>query len=439
MVVSGFGIEVFAEGSRATTYQTLREALNDVLATLRRSVGLPAGAASAAPKAAAPVATADKFPHRPKGIAATYRYPTQPPPFAIIIAPKCKVPYAVFRKEGASYKSIGGTPSADLLYVEGYLGVGEMDVSGYVRQHMYDGVLNSADRGTGVGPAQYMTGPYFAAIEQGEDCPGTFSRKKDSGKPQQKNYCYREPPATAAWQSMEDRGVAVEVDESKLPETIASMGTRTVKAPIADLFTADPYAFPLRRQDRQVTDLKPKKLKIAVEVDTDRLIEEATATSPKRGLIYGEVKSVSSKEVSGKVTGIPLSLNIVQEISRQTILDLGITLWIDPDHEDAILNPAVYTQRPAQPYVPTPAALAEVDFSTTDSDWVQKIVTFCSERYGLVTPREYVQSFIEAAAGNPTIKVAGAPKAQNPRLRRNPAEDKRTKATLAFLNDEGWD
>ena len=415
-----------------------------VSAQLGRPVPAAAPAAKAAPaKAAGPKGFVrqddpSKYPRRPAGAAGR----TSSPYRFTLISPTCLAPVAFHcRGDHVSDRTYGVSPQNDREYCISYQ-EGVRDLNGLIRQHMSPGISNEyTDKGKGLGQAQYFSGPLMTATYD-PSCPGVYSLKVPGPNVSSDMYCYRTAQANAAWQRMENKGLLAVVDE-RIPKTIVKRGS--ARELYEDRYNAALGGNQLPAGYR-VDKITPDKVTLTIEAPTTSLQSSG--------------KSLQPTSVKADPDEIEIELHsqirnaTVQELYRQTILDLGILLHAETSLLQNLLDPRVYKKREGVPFVPAPEIFGPsgksqgLDLFACTKEDVFKYVTFCSEHYGEINQTDYIYAVADQLDKNPSSPIDGSGllyhfglKRQNPRpksKRRNP-EVKRGKDLIAFLSSDWGD
>lgn len=131
---------------------------------------------------------------------------------------------------------------------------------------------------------------------------------------------------------------------------------------------------------------------------------------------------------------------VVQQLNRQTVLDLGIVL-----HAATAVWPLVLdgmAPRKGMSYVPPAAGWAAIDLSDLPEKNLKEMLKFCTDNSG---DRDYKAEAIEAIATNPSCpydaatldRLAGS--RRNPAKRPNPEQQRKAAAWVKTMSDKGWE
>ena len=131
---------------------------------------------------------------------------------------------------------------------------------------------------------------------------------------------------------------------------------------------------------------------------------------------------------------------VVQQMDRQTVLDLGIVLHAAPAAWRAILDGMA--PRAGMNYVPPAAGWGQMDLSDLPEKNLKEMLAFCEKNSD---EDDYRENALDAIADNPSspydpVTLEGLlSKRRNPYKRPNPEQQRKAAAWSKTISDKGWE
>lgn len=149
-------------------------------------------------------------------------------------------------------------------------------------------------------------------------------------------------------------------------------------------------------------------------------------------------KSLVKHKVAQEVNETPK--RVVQQMDKQTVLDLGVILHAAPATWRIILEGAA--PRAGMSYVPPALGWEHIDLSTLPEKNLKEMLAFCEKNSD---EDDYRENALDAIAANPSspydpVTLEGLlSKRRNPYKRPNPEQQRKAAAWKKMISDKGWE